>query len=66
MYDPNDALDLHVKPQHKGMRYCFIAAIVDRGMIRASVAETFLWVATRQWTITGCLTAPPSSIGSPN
>lgn len=27
LYDPNDEKDLAVKAQHKGPRYCFIAAI---------------------------------------
>lgn len=29
LYDPNDEQDLMVKQQHKGRRYCFIAAIID-------------------------------------
>lgn len=29
LYDPNDEQDLAVKAQHKGRRYCFIAAIID-------------------------------------
>eukprot|EP00171_Calliarthron_tuberculosum_P000839 IDg839t1 len=29
LYDPNDEQDLEVKAQHKGRRYCFIAAIID-------------------------------------
>ena len=29
LYDPNDEKDVQVKAQHKGSRYCFIAAIVD-------------------------------------
>ena len=31
LHDPNDVLDLSVKQHHKGERYCFIGAIIDRG-----------------------------------
>ena len=29
IFDPNDEQDLETKAQHKGKRYCFIAAIID-------------------------------------
>ena len=29
LFDPNDEQDLETKAQHKGQRYCFIAAIID-------------------------------------
>ena len=29
LFDPNDEQDLETKAQHKGKRYCFIAAIID-------------------------------------
>jgi len=32
-YDPNDELDLAVKEQHKGSRYCFIGPILDSNII---------------------------------
>jgi hypothetical protein len=39
LFDPNDEQDLETKAQHKGKRYCFIAAIIDADKRRPALPD---------------------------
>ena len=67
LFDPNDIEDEHVKPQHKGQRYCFIAGIVDSGLHGSVLVGKDIFIGVdKPKIIMECLMATILLIGSRN